>query len=234
MFQPWTRVLSTCSNYQWWSTATHHISTQQMDMNVLKSKATLPEMTYPTRRCLSTRLLYTGPYIIVFCSDTHTLLAKSVWQICHRGMPCKRESCDNWKALMPQELVLVCLGPPLRCIVLYMLVFVCCYVLILYCSRSLVQMLVTFQPSPTSKSMVDSKAVPRCLQQAQDQYICDEWNHKAMQTIFLSPTYGLPDPENIATAGRSTSYRMNCTEKKEHQFSQLNIMANLIVTILHL
>ena len=112
MFQPWTRVLSTCSNYQWWSTATHRISTQQMDMNVLKSKATLPEMTYPTRRCLSTRLLYTGPYIIVFCSDTHTLLAKSVWQICHRGMPCKRESCDNWKALMPQELVLVCLGPP--------------------------------------------------------------------------------------------------------------------------
>ena len=46
-------------------------------------------------------------------------------------------------------------------------------------------MLVTFQPSPTRKSVVYSKALPRYLWQAQDQYICDEWNHKAMQPIFF-------------------------------------------------
>lgn len=79
------------------------------------------------------------------------------------------------------------------------------------------QMLVTFQPSPTWKSMVYSKAVPRCLRQAQDQYICDEWNHKPMQPIFWSPTYWLPDPENVSTARRSASYRIY--SKKKHQVS---------------
>ena len=39
----------------WWSTATHRTSTQQMDVNIkfLKSKVTLPEMTYPTQHIFS-------------------------------------------------------------------------------------------------------------------------------------------------------------------------------------
>ena len=141
MFQPWTWVLSTSSNYQWWSAATHCISTQQMDMNILKSKATLPEMTNPTQHIfwhleqqvwcwhswwnlpksdwklpgqfnkrvkeatLSSAATHSSHCPYMFCAQTPTPSWRKVSGslICHRGLPCKRESFDNWKALMPQE-----------------------------------------------------------------------------------------------------------------------------------